>query len=72
MTEEANLLGVYFSDALVAACLGWVVLVFLRRPLRWIGFYRCVWHPSLVDLALFGILWYLSALALPTLAGMVA
>jgi protein-S-isoprenylcysteine O-methyltransferase Ste14 len=72
MINEANLLGVYFSDALVAAVLGWVVLAILRRPLHWMGFYRCVWHPSLVDLALFGILWCLSARALPTLAGMMA
>lgn len=72
MINEANLLGVYFSDALVAAALAWVVLAILRRPLHWIGFYRCVWHPSLVDLALFGILWCLSARALPTLAGMMA
>jgi hypothetical protein len=72
MMDEANLLGVYFSDALVAACLAWVVLAILRRPLRWVGFYRCVWHPSLVDLALFGILWCLSAWALPTLARMLA
>jgi hypothetical protein len=72
MLGEANLLGVYFSDALVAACLAWVVLAILRRPLSWIGFYRFVWHPSLVDIALFGILWCLSARALPTLARMMA
>ncbi|HEY3654354.1 MAG TPA: DUF1656 domain-containing protein [Steroidobacteraceae bacterium] len=70
MMDETNLLGVYFSDALVAACLAWVVLAILRRPMNRIGFYRCVWHPSLVDIALFGVLWCLSAWALPMLAGM--
>jgi hypothetical protein len=72
MIEEANLFGVYFSGALVAACVAWVALVILRRPLRWIGFYRFAWHPSLVDIALFGILWSLSASALPTLARLIA
>jgi protein AaeX len=72
MMDEANLLGVYFSDALVAAGLAWVVLAVLRHPLNRMGFYRCVWHPSLVDFALFGILWCLSAWALPTLARMTA
>jgi hypothetical protein len=72
MMDEANLLGVYLSNALVAAALAWVALAILRRPLNWIGFYRFVWHPSLVDLALFGILWCLSAWALPTLARMLA
>jgi hypothetical protein len=70
MMGEANLLGVYFSDALVAAGLAWVVLAILRRPLNWIGFYRFVWHPSLVDFALFGILWGLSVWVLPALVRM--
>jgi hypothetical protein len=70
MMDEANLLGVYFSDALVAAGLAWVLLAILRRPLNWIGFYRFVWHPSLVDFSLFGILWGLSVWALPALVRM--
>lgn len=72
MLDEVNFLGIYFSGALVAAGVAWVVLMIVRRLLRWIGFYRLIWHPALVDIALFGILWCLSAWALPILARMIA
>jgi protein AaeX len=72
MLDEVNFLGIYLSGALIAAGVAWVILMIVRRPLRWIGFYRFVWHPALVDIALFGILWCLSAWALPILARMIA
>jgi hypothetical protein len=72
MMEEANLLGVYVSGALVASCMAWVALAILRPALRWVGFYRLVWHPALVNIALFGILWGLCAWALPLIARMIA
>ena len=72
MLDEVNFLGIYFSGALVAAGVAWIALIIVRRLLRWVGFYRLVWHPALVDIALFGILWCLSALALPILARMIA
>jgi hypothetical protein len=72
MLDEVNFLGIYFSGALVAAGVAWVVLMIVRRLLRWVGFYRLVWHPALVDIALFGILWCLSAWALPILVRMIA
>jgi hypothetical protein len=72
MLDETNLLGIYFSGALVAACVALVMLVIVRWMLRRIGFYRFVWHPALVDIALFGILWCLSAWALPILARVLA
>jgi protein AaeX len=72
MLDEFNFLGIYFSGALVAAGVAWIMLMVVRRLLRWIGFYRLIWHPALVDIALFGILWCLSAWALPILARMIA
>ena len=72
MLDEVNFLGIYFSGALVAAGVAWVALMIVRRLLRWVGFYRLVWHPALVDIALFGILWCLSAWALPILVRMIA
>lgn len=72
MLDEVNFLGIYFSGALVAAGVAWVMLIIVRRLLRWVGFYRLIWHPALVDIALFGILWCLSAWALPILARMIA
>ncbi|MBB6187871.1 DUF1656 domain-containing protein [Rhodanobacter sp. MP7CTX1] len=72
MLDEVNFLGIYFSGALVAAGVAWLVLMIVRRLLRWVGFYRLIWHPALVDIALFGILWCLSAWAMPILARMLA
>jgi protein AaeX len=72
MLDEVNFLGIYFSGALVAAGAAWVALMIVRRLLRWVGFYRLIWHPALVDIALFGILWCLSAWALPILVRMIA
>jgi protein AaeX len=72
MLDEVNFLGIYFSGALVVAGVAWLVLMIVRRLLRWVGFYRLIWHPALVDIALFGILWCLSAWAMPILARMLA
>lgn len=69
MIAEINILGVFFSGALAAAFLAGIALLILRRILRWVGFYRLVWHRGLVDLALFTILWSLSATVLPVLSG---
>ena len=54
MLADINLFGVFvdvrFATAVVALLLGMPV----RRLL---GAYRVVWHPALVDLALFVLLW---------------
>jgi len=71
MIAETNLSGVFVSSALMTACVAWVGLAFLGRLLRRIGFYGLVWHRSLVDIALFAILWALSVMALPALAGLI-
>lgn len=71
MTTEVNLFGVFFSGALVTACLAGVALLVVRRLLLWLDFYRLVWHRHLVDLALFIILWGVVAMVMPALAGTV-
>jgi protein AaeX len=71
MIAEVSLFGVFFSGALVAACLAGVALLVVRRLLLWLDFYRLVWHRHLVDLALFIILWAAAAMVMPALAGTV-
>ena len=66
---EANLFGVYFSGALVSAVLAVIALLILRRILGLIGFYRHAWHPNLVDVALFVVLWGLSTWVLNAFSG---
>lgn len=57
MLADINLFGVFvdvrFATAVVALLLGMPV----RRLLGALGAYRVVWHPALVDLALFVLLW---------------
>ena len=69
MIAETNLFGVFFSGVLTAAFVAFLMLFVLRRVLQRVGFYRLVWHPHLVDLALFTILWALAAKAMPVLTG---
>jgi len=60
---EIDLLGVYVPGLLVAAAFAGVLHVVLRRVLARLGFYRLVWHRSLVDVALYVILLGLVAFA---------
>jgi len=54
---EINLFGILVNVGLVSAMLAGVLLLPLRKALTFIGAYRLVWHPALVDLALFTLLW---------------
>jgi len=69
MTADLNILGVFSSGALAAATVACVMLLILRRILRWIGFYRLVWHGNLVDIALFTILWCLTSVLITFISG---
>ncbi|HEU4698775.1 MAG TPA: DUF1656 domain-containing protein [Gemmatimonadales bacterium] len=68
MTGDISLFGV-FVPALLVAALGAAVAQFvLRRVLARVGFYRHVWHRTLVDVALYIILLGLLVLLLPRVA----
>ncbi len=51
--KEINLFGVFLSPFLGVALLAFGVLWVLRLLLARAGFYRHVWHRSLVDLSLY-------------------
>jgi hypothetical protein len=62
--EELHLLGVYMPSALVWGVLAAVIVYLLRAPLHRLPLSDLLWHPSLVELALFFLLWWgLGALA---------
>ncbi len=64
MIEEIHLLGVYMPAALVWGVLAVLLVYLLRIPLQRLPLYRLLWHPSLLELALFVLLWWgLSAFA---------
>ena len=64
MIEELHILGVYMPAALAWGVLAAVLVHVLRKPLQRLPLYQWLWHPALVDLALFVTLWWgLSAFA---------
>ena len=63
MIADLNVFGLFVDVALVTALLAAGALMCLRRVLVAIGAYRWVWHPPLVDLALFAVLWLAFAAA---------
>lgn len=56
--NDINLFGLFVDVGLVTATAAALALLPLRRLLAWAGAYRHVWHPPLVDLALFALLWF--------------
>lgn len=64
MIEEINVLGIYMPAALAWGVLAAVLVYLVRGPVQRLPAYRFLWHPSLLELALFVLLWWgLSALA---------
>ena len=63
MIAEINLFGVFVDARLATATVAGVALLPLRRGLSALGAYRWIWHPALVDLALFVLLWAATAAA---------
>ncbi|MDE8652831.1 DUF1656 domain-containing protein [Novosphingobium album (ex Liu et al. 2023)] len=64
MIEEIHVLGVYVPAALAWGVLAAIFVYLLRAPIQRLPAYRLLWHPSLLELALFVLLWWgLSALA---------
>ena len=58
MIADVNLFGVFFDVALITALVAVAALTLLRRLLAAAGAYRWVWHPALVDLGAFLVLWF--------------
>jgi hypothetical protein len=56
MRGEFAFFGVFTPPLLVWVAVAFGANLVLRRGLRWIGAYRFVWHPALLDLALFILL----------------
>jgi hypothetical protein len=54
---EISLFGILVNVGLASAVVAGALLLALRKVLTRIGAYRLVWHPALVDLALFTLLW---------------
>ena len=52
MSGEIDVYGVFIPSLLVWVMASLSVTAGLRRLLRWLGFYRLVWHRPLFDLAL--------------------
>lgn len=63
MLAEVNLFGIFINAGLVSAICAALLLLLLRKGLAHVGAYRLVWHPALVDLALFTLLWGAMAFA---------
>lgn len=69
MLADINLFGVFVDVRLATAIVALLLVMPMTRLLGAAGAYRAVWHPALVDLALFFLLWRAVAwiaLALPS------
>lgn len=64
MIEELHFFGVYMPAALVWAVLAVILTFLLRGLLLPLPLHRILWHPALLELALFLLIW----LGLGTLA----
>ena len=65
MIGEFDVGGVFIPSVLVWAIVAFIVSLFLRRLLILVGFYRLVWHRSLVDLSFLVIILAVVAAVLP-------
>jgi hypothetical protein len=57
MVEELHLFGVYMPAALLWAVLAAVVTFLLRGLLQRLPLHRILWHPALLEVALFVLMW---------------
>jgi hypothetical protein len=57
MISDLNVFGVFVNAGLAAAAVAAVAMQPLRKLLTGLGAYRLTWHPALVDIALFVLLW---------------
>lgn len=58
MIEEIHLWGIYIPAALLWAVVSVVLVYLLRLPIQRLPLYRFLWHPALLDLAAFVLVWW--------------
>lgn len=58
MIEELHVFGIYLPAALVWAVLAAVLAYWSRNLLQRLPLRQVLWHPNLLELALFAILWW--------------
>ncbi len=58
MVEEIHIFGVYLPAGLVWAVVALVVTSLLRGPLLRLPLHAVLWQPSLIELAIFLLLWW--------------
>lgn len=58
MIEELHLFGIYMPAALVWAVVAGILAYFLRNLLQRLPLYQLLWHPGILELALFATLWW--------------
>jgi hypothetical protein len=58
MIEELHLFGVYMPAALVWAVIAGILAYLLRNLLQRLPLYHLLWHPGVLELALFMALWW--------------
>jgi hypothetical protein len=63
-----DIFGVFVDAVLFSAILAAVLHLACRPLLIRVGFYTWVWHRSLVDLAIYVLLWGVVSAALPAIA----
>jgi hypothetical protein len=68
MSWDVSFFGLYVNSGLVAALVATGLLWPVRRLLAAVRIYEWVWHPALVDLALFVVLWAGTASSLQFIA----
>ena len=61
MLADISLFGVFFDVRFATALVALLLVIPVTRLLGATGLYRIVWHPALVDLALFFLLWRATA-----------
>ncbi|QGF91724.1 DUF1656 domain-containing protein [Pseudomonas sp. CFSAN084952] len=52
MLSEFSIAGVYIPPFLLYVMLAWPVFLGVRKTLTYIGVFRNVWHPALVEIAI--------------------
>lgn len=58
MIEELHIFGIYMPAALVWAVIAGILAYLLRNLLQRLPLRHLLWHPGLLELALFASLWW--------------